>query len=182
MPFAATRLQQLLVGGLSQAILVGHGQARLEIMLLTLDFGLSRFPCAAWSPDGKRIVVTTPLEKTVRVWKPDASGEPVVLSGHEDWVRCAAWNGDSDRVVTASADGTAGVWAANGGGARGAPGRESPVGHSAGAGSAFSPDGRHVVTGTAPWSPATQGGIVRVWAVELALASRWRTSPTTQMA
>jgi WD40 repeat protein len=64
---------------------------------------------AAWSPDGKRIV-TASADKTARVWTADGSGEPVVLKGHEAFVRSAAWSPDGERIVTASDDQTARVW------------------------------------------------------------------------
>jgi WD40 repeat protein len=36
---------------------------------------------AAFDPDGKRIV-TASKDKTVRVWKADGNGEPIVLRGY----------------------------------------------------------------------------------------------------
>ena len=46
------------------------------------------------------------------MWAADGSGEPVVLRGHQGPVLSAAWSPDGTRIVTASEDGTARVWAA----------------------------------------------------------------------
>nr|WP_304988747.1 hypothetical protein [Corallococcus sp. CA049B] len=77
---------------------------------------------------------------------------PVVLRGHTDEIKSAAFSPDGERVVTASWDGTARVWRADGTG--------MPVvlrGHTEGITSAaFSPDGERVVT-------ASVDGTARVW-------------------
>jgi len=113
--------------------------------------------CAAFSPDGTRIVTTTGIWKRVNTSSAqvrDAStGEQLTtLQGHSDKVFSAAWNADGSRIVTASWDFTARVW--------------NPVNgeellklqcytawvHSA----AFSPDGSRIVT-------ACNDQTVRVW-------------------
>jgi WD40 repeat protein len=43
----------------------------------------------AWSPDGTR-VATGSDDKTVRVWKADGTGEPIVLRGHAESVGAVA--------------------------------------------------------------------------------------------
>ncbi|MDC3960423.1 PD40 domain-containing protein [Polyangium jinanense] len=110
--------------------------------------------CASYSPDGKRIV-TASLDKTVRVWNADGTGEPLVLRGHEDTVQSVAWSPDGRRIVSASWDKTARVWNADG---TGEPlvlrGHERRI-YSA----AWSPDGKRIVT-------ASMDGTARVWSAD----------------
>ncbi len=86
------------------------------------------------------------------MWNADGTGEPLVLRGHEDRVRSAAFSPDGKRIVTASRDKTARVWNADG---TGEPlvlrGHEHWV-----SAAAFSPDGKRIVT-------ASQDKTVRVW-------------------
>ncbi|HEX5744774.1 MAG TPA: AAA family ATPase [Archangium sp.] len=107
---------------------------------------------ALFSPDGSRIAVMCGNDRTVRVWKTDGSGEPVVLRGHEASVWSAAFSPDGQRIVTASLDKTARVWKADGSG--------EPVvlrGHEASVlSAAFSPDGQRIVT-------ASEDNTARVW-------------------
>ncbi|MCG8424618.1 MAG: protein kinase [Proteobacteria bacterium] len=108
---------------------------------------------ARFDPSGTR-VVTADADGTVRVWKADGTGAPVVLRGHTNSVYCAAFSPDGRRIVTASADATARVWNADGTG-------EPTVltGHRRGILSAmFSPDGRRVVT-------ASRDETARIWRV-----------------
>jgi WD40 repeat protein len=73
------------------------------------------------------------------VWQADWR---LMLGGHEDYVKSAAFNRDGSRIVTASGDGTARIWDAG-------TGREIAVlrGHERWVGSAvFSPDGSRIVT------------------------------------
>ncbi|HEX5758349.1 MAG TPA: caspase family protein [Thermoanaerobaculia bacterium] len=78
-----------------------------------------------------------------------------ILRGHEREVSSAAFSPDGTRIVTASKDGTARVWAADGSG--------EPVilrGHQGGVLSAsFSPDGKRIVT-------ASEDSTARVWSAD----------------
>ncbi|MCB9610680.1 MAG: WD40 repeat domain-containing protein [Polyangiaceae bacterium] len=127
-------------------------------MVLTVGF----------SSDGES-VVTASSDGTARVWSADGSREPIVLAGHEGGPRMdvgldgerhyagesnltAAFSPDGERVVTASSDGTARVWATDGSG--------EPIvlaGHEGEAfAAAFSPDGERIVV-------AFGDGTARVW-------------------
>ncbi|KYF90324.1 hypothetical protein BE20_18030 [Sorangium cellulosum] len=72
-----------------------------------------RVNSAAFSPDGKRVVMAA-WDRTVRVWSADGTGEPVVLRGHDHWVISAAFSPDGKHIVTASQDKTVRVWNADG--------------------------------------------------------------------
>ena len=82
-------------------------------------------------------------------------GDPVMLEGHGSDVYAGAWSPDGKRVVTASDDGTARVWSADG---KGDPvvlrGHEGAVLRAL-----FSPDGKRVATSSAD-------GTVRLWSAE----------------
>jgi WD40 repeat protein/serine/threonine protein kinase len=107
--------------------------------------------CAAWSPDGRRVVAGL-RDGTARIWTVGDPAEPIVLRGHETGVLGAAWSPDGSRIVTASSDKTARVWRADG---TGAPivlrGHEAQVWSAA-----WSPDGARVVT-------ASVDHTARVW-------------------
>src|SRR5207247_4309590 len=66
-------------------------------------------PCAAFSPDGRR-VVTGSSDGTARVWEA-ATGQPVgPLLRHPAAVFHVCFSGDGRRVATASWEGRARVW------------------------------------------------------------------------
>ena len=84
----------------------------------------------------------------------DGSGVPVVLNGHKDTVYSAAFSPDGTRVVTASDDRTAAIWAISGG----AP-QMMLRGHMAAIRSAaFDRTGTQVIT-------ASEDGTARVWRI-----------------
>ena len=56
--------------------------------------------CAAFSPDGSRIV-TASEDKTARIWDIATSREIAVLLGHSYHVQSAAFSADGSRIVTA---------------------------------------------------------------------------------
>lgn len=135
-----------------------------------------RLKAASFSPDGLR-VVTASSDGTARVWRVsgeegpatsyarslvgrllhaivpgDHDGEVVVLRGHEGVVEAASFSPDGRQILTASGDGTARVWQADGAG--------EPVvlkGHESGINSAvFSRGGHRVLT-------ASTDHTARVW-------------------
>lgn len=66
-----------------------------------------------FSPTGERIVGIPTKTQVARVW--GARGERVTeLTGHEGHVRAANFSPEGDAIVTASADGTARLWDADG--------------------------------------------------------------------
>ncbi|HEU4405340.1 MAG TPA: serine/threonine-protein kinase [Polyangiaceae bacterium] len=115
---------------------------------------------AAWSPDGRHLVSAS-VDRALRVWRADGTGEPRVLRGHDDSIYAAAWSPDGRRLVSASKDTTLRVWPADG---AGEPlvlrGHEAPV-----LSAAFSPDGRRVVS-------ASRDGTLRVWPADGAAEAR----------
>src|SRR5262249_7180823 len=80
--------------------------------------------------------------------------EQVVLAGHTSWVQSAAFSPDGSRIVTASADGTARVWHADGRPLATLTGHSAQV-----ANASFSPDGSLIVT--ASWDKTA-----RLWTAD----------------
>ena len=93
--------------------------------------------------DGRR-VVTASDDDTARVWDAENGSQLVVLQGHNESVRFAAFSPDGRQVITASADNTARVWEAGSGKLSALLQGHGDVVRSA----AFSPDGRRVLTGS----------------------------------
>ncbi|HYH67438.1 MAG TPA: sigma-70 family RNA polymerase sigma factor [Urbifossiella sp.] len=64
----------------------------------------------AVAPDGKRVVVTGPVDpatgrNVLRAWAVGSDGESKVLDGHKAAVVAAAWSGDGTVIVTGDAEG-----------------------------------------------------------------------------
>jgi hypothetical protein len=107
--------------------------------------------CAAYSPDGARIL-TASFDKTARVWDARTGVQLAVLSGHGGNVNSATYSPDGTRIVTASQDKTARIWDARTGVQLAVlPGHNGIV-YSA----AYSHDGSRIVT-------ASQDKTARVW-------------------
>jgi WD40 repeat protein len=90
----------------------------------------------AWSPDGQRLASGSE-DQTVRVWRADGDGPPLVLRGHEDGIYDVRWSPDGTRVVSSSQDRTMRVWRADGQG--------PPVILRDGRWPAWSPDGQRLL-------------------------------------
>ena len=113
---------------------------------------LSRRNIVAWSPDGTRIA--SPITNEVVSVTAVSYGGPArrFLTGHRQRVTDVAWSPDGTRIATASADGTARTWDANGSSCRAVlTGHEGTV-----TGIAWSPSGGYLATtGT--------DGTARIW-------------------
>jgi WD40 repeat protein len=124
--------------------------ARLSVILVpTEKRGVSR---AALSPDGSRVV--TAGHNTARLWDAATGNEVATLAGHHRDVTTVEFSRDGSRILT-SGDRTARVWDAQTGSAAAVLEHPGP-GYVVSA--AFSPDARHIVTGS-------DDGTVRIWEV-----------------
>jgi WD40 repeat protein len=68
--------------------------------------------CAAFSPDGKRIVSGGYFDNTVRVWDIESGKTLHSYKGHTGGVTCVTFFPDGERIASASTDGTARIWRA----------------------------------------------------------------------
>jgi WD40 repeat protein/tRNA A-37 threonylcarbamoyl transferase component Bud32 len=96
---------------------------------------------AAFSPDGRRIVVGG-VDRRVRVWDAITGKQLFLLKGHSGPVSSVAFSPDGTQIATAGLEGTARMWNAQ-------SGKELSIfiGHDAGFFSlAFSRDGRRIAT------------------------------------
>ena len=96
---------------------VQRGDATLRIWDVETGKELKRINdanayCVAFSPDGKRIVSGSYLDKTVRVWDMATGKELRKYEGHTGPVVGVAFFPDGKRIVSASHDGTARIWRA----------------------------------------------------------------------
>src|SRR5208283_6074026 len=83
--------------------------------LLTLNHGNTyRITCAAFSPDGRRIV-TGGSDKTAAVWDAAKGRELLAFTGNKGSVKYVAFSPDSQRILTGGERGNAKVWDAVGG-------------------------------------------------------------------
>jgi len=128
------------------------GRSQLSIVL---EGNPTRFPFAAVSPDGTRIV-TASDDSAARIWRENEDGTwtSAILEGHRSFVMSAAFSPDSTSMVTASYDTTARVWRE---GEDGTWNSTALKGHKGWISSAaFSPDGTRIVT-------ASEDNTARVW-------------------
>lgn len=119
--------------------------------LLSFRAGNGDTTCAAFSPDGQRVVACD-SDMTAKVWGSVNGNELTILKGHYNHVQSVAFSPDGRRIATGSMDQTAKVWdAATGSELLTLKGHDSWV-----AAVAFSPDGQLLVTGS-------RDGTAKVW-------------------
>jgi WD40 repeat protein len=68
--------------------------------------------CAAFSPDGKRVVSGSCFDPDVRVWDAASGKELRKYQGHTAGVTSVAFFPDGKRIASASSDGTPRIWRA----------------------------------------------------------------------
>jgi WD40 repeat protein len=107
-----------------------------------------------FNPEGDTLL-TASQDGTARIWRAEAGGQPIVLTGSGDGLVDAAFSHDGRRIVTAGSNGIARIWSSDG--------TKQPIelkGHTQALRSAnFSSDDTRVVT-------ASDDGVARVWRVE----------------
>ncbi|CAK8993967.1 Uncharacterized WD repeat-containing protein alr2800 [Durusdinium trenchii] len=116
------------LGGRTYLDKAANGGKELQVSDVALPSFTDRVSCAicnegsiAGVPKPIEIVVATAsIDHTARLWsietgeiaEIETGSDKIVITGHNDWLRCAAFSPDSLKVVTASGDGKAKTWSA----------------------------------------------------------------------
>ena len=137
--------------------------------LFALDNGFRER--AIWSPDGQSIVTVGNLEPTI--WDATTGERRFTVIGHRADVVAADWSPDSNRLATASLDGTARIWEIGPDGGREVLAFSSRDTSNGLAGVAFSPDGTRLMTSDVAIAA------VSVWDVSPAGGAEWVNVPDT---
>ncbi|MFY0575142.1 hypothetical protein ACN28S_12890 [Cystobacter fuscus] len=124
---------------ISSAILTGHS---------------SEIYSARFSADGTR-VLTASGDGTVRLWRSDGTGTPIVFSANEESVNSAVFSPDESHILTASDDGIVRLWRADGT----RPPVNFPVHDDSVNSAVFSSDGSYILS-------ASADGTARRWRID----------------
>ena len=136
-PQEESRITKLALSSLDRT----HKNNSDEVSIFSADF----------SSDGSQIVAGG-ADGTVRIWRTDGNGEPVVLGRHKVEVRSVDFSPSDSQVVSGSVDGKVRIWRADGNGESELLGEhDGPVWSVH-----FSPSGSQVVSGGSD-------GKVRIW-------------------
>ncbi|KAG8868375.1 hypothetical protein FRC20_003536 [Serendipita sp. 405] len=133
------------------------------VTMSTLNIVRPHVDAAAFSRDGKRIVVSGLYDETVRIFEIQSGNEETQLVGHNFGVTSVAFSGDDQRIVTGSFDNSVRVWNV-------LDGKEEMklVGHpNVSRSVAYSGDGLRVASGS-------DDGTLRIWSVEPGLEEERR--------
>ena len=113
----------------------------------------------AFSPDGKRLA-TGSADNTVKIWDIETGKVLLSLKAHARSVWRVAFSPNGKQLATSSRDSTAKLWDLDTGKelfTLRLQGGEKPVAL------AYSPDGKHVVTGNCDGSDGSERGEVKIW-------------------
>ena len=81
----------------------------LPVETIPLKGNTAAVGALVFHPDGKR-VISTGVDKSIRVWDLESENEIQTFTGHTDWVGSLTFYPDLNRFATAGADGTIRFW------------------------------------------------------------------------
>jgi WD40 repeat protein len=141
------------VSGQPEASTTDWRQAALDISQRAIASAILEAQTAELSPTDSRVLTTS--GKTMRLWRLDGKGRPLVFEDHPAEVKKAVFSPDGSRILTVASDHTARIWRSDGTGKpRVLDGHRRLVNSAT-----FSPDSSHVLT-------ASNDGTVRIWRVD----------------